>query len=151
MCLTDGRANPQGGWQGLPRNQVGRGLEFKSKISSSIGMEISTLNSNKSTSSYDQNSADLIRWPLLEKPYFHSHESQFTKHLSFMNLEGDTLFQIQKWWDAIFSNFCQYLSTHKSWPAYKSLRAEHHNIYKFLLPPDTHTKYPTAKESYEAS
>ena len=42
------------------------------------------------------------------------------------------------------------MSTNKSWPPYKSLRAKHHNISKFILPPDTHPKYVTAKENYEA-
>ena len=66
-----------------------------------------------------------------------------------MTLEGDTLPQIQKWWDAIISDFYQYLSTNNIWPPYKSLIVEHHNIYKFLLPPDTHPKYATEKENYK--
>ena len=41
-------------------------------------------------------------------------------------------------------------STRKIWPPYKSLRFEHHNIYKFIPPPDTHPKYATSKENYES-
>ena len=67
-----------------------------------------------------------------------------------MNLKGNTLLQIQKWWDLIISSFCQYLSTNKIWPPYKYLRSEHPNIYFFLLPPDTHKKFVTDKENYEA-
>ena len=67
-----------------------------------------------------------------------------------MTLEGDTLLKLQKWWDAIFSYFCQSLSTNKSWPTCKNLVSEHHYINKFLLPIDDHSKYITAKENYEA-
>ena len=66
-----------------------------------------------------------------------------------MNLEGDTLVQIQKWWDAIFSNFWQYLSKIKSCPGYKYIRAEHHNISYFLLPLDKNPKFSTSKDNYE--
>ena len=61
-----------------------------------------------------------------------------------MTLEGDTLIQIQKWWDSIFSYFCQSLSTNKSW------REEHHNISNILLSSDTHRNSFTAKENYES-
>ena len=37
----------------------------------------------------------LVKFPLLKLPYFSSHKSQFSKHLSFMTLKGDTFLQIQ--------------------------------------------------------
>ena len=107
------------------------------------------LNISKSHLSYNQTSADLIKWPLLKSLEKYSHASQFTKHIPFMTLEGDTFLQIKTLWGAILSEFCQPLSTKNSWPPYKSLRSEHHNIYKFLLLPDTHLKFFTAKEKYE--
>ena len=113
-------------------------------------MKASALNSYKYPSSYDQPSADLIKCPLLKSPDFHSHASQFTKHFSFMTLEGDTLLQIQKYWDSILYAFWKYLTANKSCPPYKSLLLEHNNISKFLFPPDTHPKFSTAKENYEA-
>ena len=67
-----------------------------------------------------------------------------------MNLEGDTLIQIQECLDSICSAFCQSLSTKKSWPPYKKLKAENYNIAKLLLSPDTNSKYVTAKENFEA-
>ena len=79
--------------------------EFKSKLSISINKTFSTLNPNNSPSYYNQPSDDIIKCPLLKSPDYHSHSSQFTKHLSSMTLEGDTLLQIQKWWDAICSAF----------------------------------------------
>ena len=48
--------------------------KFKTKASSSIYTKMFNLNSNKYTSSYDQPSADIIKWPLLKSAYFHSHE-----------------------------------------------------------------------------
>ena len=33
--------------------------------------------------------------------------------------------------------------------AIKKIKIEHHNISKFLLPPDTHSKFATAKENFE--
>ena len=60
-----------------------------------------------------------------------------------MDIEGDTLLQIQKWWDAISS-------VYKRWPTYKNLASEHYEIAKFLLPPENHSKYITAKEKYKA-
>ena len=107
-------------------------------------MKAYALNSNKYFSSHDQPSADPIKCKILKSPDFHSHASQFTKTFSFMTLEDDTLFQLQKWWDAIISVFCQSLSTKKSCPPYKRLKSEHQNISKFLLPQDTHYKYATA-------
>ena len=88
-------------------------------------MKLSTLNSNKYPSSYDQTSADIIKWPLLKSPEKYSHASQFTKHLSFMTLESDTLIEIKKCPDVIISAFCQYLSTNKIFPKYKYLIEEH--------------------------
>ena len=91
--------------------------EYRSETSISVDMKLLTLNSNKHPSYYDQPSADLIKWPLIKSPEKYSHASQFTKHLLFVTLEGDTLLQIQKWWDAIISGFYQSLSINKSWPA----------------------------------
>ena len=65
-----------------------------------------------------------------------------------MTLEDDTLLQFQKCWDAVHSVFCQSLSTKKSWSACKKLKAENYDILKFLFPPDTHSKYATAKENF---
>ena len=87
---------------------------FKYETYSSVDMKLLTLNSIKYHSSYDQPSADLINCTLLKSPEKYSHASKFTKHLSFMTLEGDTVLQIQKWQDAIISTFFQYLSTNKS-------------------------------------
>ena len=41
------------------------------------------------------------------------------------------------------------MSTNKSWPTYKKLKAKYYNITKFILPPDSHYKYVTAKENFE--
>ena len=67
-----------------------------------------------------------------------------------MTLEGDTLFQIKKCWDAFLSAFFQTLSNNKSCPLYKYLISKHYNIYYFILPPDTYPKFSTTKEKYEA-
>ena len=64
-----------------------------------------------------------------------------------MTLEGNTLLQIQKWWYSILSAFFKYLQTNKICPEWKYLRQEYHNIYSFLLPPDTNPKFPTEKET----
>ena len=66
-----------------------------------------------------------------------------------MTLKGDTLLQIQKWWDAIISVLCQSLSTNKIWSACKSPKSEHRNRYYFIIPPDISPKFSTAKENYE--
>ena len=79
-------------------------------------MILLTLNSNKYPSSYNKPPDNLVKCPLLESPEKYSHASQLTKYLSSMNLEGDTLLQIQKWWDVIIYTFCQSLSTNKSCP-----------------------------------
>ena len=70
--------------------------EYKYEKSISNDMKLLTFNSNKYTSYYDQPSADIIKWIPLKSPEKHSHASQFTKHLSFMTLKGDTLLQIQE-------------------------------------------------------
>ena len=78
-------------------------------------MELVTINSKKYPSSYDQPSDDLIKWKLLKSPEKYSHASQLTKHISSTKLEGNTIIQIQKWWDSILSAFFQSLSTNKRW------------------------------------
>ena len=52
-------------------------------------------------------------------------------------------------WDAIISVFFQSLLTNKRWTPYNKLKLDHHNISKFILPPDTHSKYAVAKENFE--
>ena len=46
----------------------------------------SVIASDKPSSSYEQPSADLIKWPLLKSPEKPSHVSQFTKHISSLTL-----------------------------------------------------------------
>ena len=42
------------------------------------------------------------------------------------------------------------MTTTKSWLQHKKLKAENYDISKFILPPDTHSKYATEKEIFEA-
>ena len=42
------------------------------------------------------------------------------------------------------------MSKNKSWSPYKKPKAENYDITKFLLPPDTHSKYITEKYDFEA-
>ena len=43
------------------------------------------------------------------------------------------------------------MSTNKSWPPYKKLKTENYYITKFLLSPDTHSKYIPANENLKHS
>ena len=70
--------------------------EFKYEASISINRTFSPLNSKNFPSYYNQPSDYINKLPLLKSPDSHSSASQFTKHLSPMNLEGDTLIQLQK-------------------------------------------------------
>ena len=79
--------------------------DLKYEASSSINKKLSPLNSNNPPSSYKKPSSDINKLPLLKSPDFHSHPSQFTKHISPMTLEGDTLLKLKKWWYAIHSAF----------------------------------------------
>ena len=54
-----------------------------------------------------------------------------------MNLEGDTLLQIQKWRDAICSAFLQYLSANNRFMAYKYLSDDDQQLSSFVLPLET--------------
>ena len=112
-------------------------------------MKSFALNSYIYPSYYYRPSADIIKWPILKSPYFHSHASQFTKHLSFVTIEGDTHIQLQNGGMPFISSLCQYPSTYNIWPPYNRFKAEHHNISKFLLPPYTHPKYATSQENFE--
>ena len=94
--------------------------DLKAAASSSINQTFSTLNSHNYHSSSKQPSSDINKWPLLKSPDFHSHASQFTKHLPPMNLEDGTLLQLKKWWDTIRSAFWKSLSTNKSWLPFSS-------------------------------
>ena len=83
--------------------------KFKSKSSRFINNTVSPLSSNNYPYSYNQPSADIIKLPLLKSPGFHYHALQFTKHLSSMTLEVNTLLQIQKLWNAFNSALYQSL------------------------------------------
>ena len=98
--------------------------KIKSEETISINTKASSLKPNKYPSSYDQPSADLIKSPLLKSPWFHYHASQFTKHISSMTLEGNTLLQLQKVWYAICYSFCQSLSTNNICPPGETLLAK---------------------------
>ena len=69
--------------------------KLKSRLSISINITVSPINPKNSPSYYNQHSDNIIKWPLLKSLDFHSHPSQFTKHLSYMTLEGDNLLQIK--------------------------------------------------------
>ena len=45
-----------------------------------------------------------------------------------------------------FANPCE---QKKSFPTYKPITENHHGLYYFILPPDTHIKLSTTKENYE--
>ena len=117
--------------------------EFKYETVSSLEIKLSSINSNKPSSYYEQPSADIIKLLLINEPEKYSHASQFTKNIFSMNLEGDNILQIKKLWDAILYDFCKYVSTNKSCTVYKYLKAEHQNTSYFLLPPETHNKLTT--------
>ena len=124
-------------------------LADKTKTFKSFNMKISDLTSNKPSSSYEQHSSDIIKWPHFESHEKSSYASQFIKRLSSMTIEGDTFLQIQKWWDYICSAFWKYQSTNNICPEYKSLSNNDHQLPSFFLPPDTHYKFTTVKETYE--
>ena len=96
---------------------------LKAESISSIKNKLSPLKQNNSPSSSNQPSAYINNCPLLKSLDFHSYALHFTKHLSIINIEGDTLLQLQKWWYAIRSTFRQYLSTNKIWLPYKKLKS----------------------------
>ena len=65
---------------------------MKAQVSSSIYMKDSDINLKKPFYSYEQHSADIIKWTLLKSPDFQSHASQITKNLLFMTLEVDIFY-----------------------------------------------------------
>ena len=65
--------------------------DLKYEASRSINHTFYPLNSHNSHSSSNQPSADINKLPLLKSQYFHSHASQFTKHLSPITLQLYTL------------------------------------------------------------
>ena len=79
--------------------------ELKAEASSSINKKFYPMNSKKHPSSFNQPSYDTNKWLLLKSSYYHSYALQFTKRISPITLEGDTLLQLQKWWDDIQSAF----------------------------------------------
>ena len=65
-----------------------------------------------------QTHTDLLKWLLLKTPEKSTHASQFTKHLTYLTLEGVTLLQLHKWWDTIRYAYFQSLPTNNLWTAY---------------------------------
>ena len=58
-------------------------------------MKLLALISNKPSYYYDQPSAGLIKWPLLNLPKKYSHAPQCTKYISSMTFKVSTLLHIQ--------------------------------------------------------
>ena len=114
-------------------------------------MKLSDLTSNKTSSSYDQHSADIIQCPLLNSTGEYYHASQFTKHLSSMTQEGNKLFQIKKSRDAMLSAFWKYFSENKSFPACRYLTSDNHEQSYFILTPDTHTQFAKKTKTMKSS
>ena len=79
------------------------------KTINSLDMKISYITSNNPCFSYEQPSAELTKFLLLKSPDKASDASQFTKHVPSPNFKGNTLLQLQKWWDENQSAFCQSL------------------------------------------
>ena len=79
----------------------------------------------------------------------YSYASQFTKHMSSMNLEGDTIHQLQNKLKPICYAFCLSLSTNKSWTSYKYLTPKYYYIYSFVIPSDTQFKLSTSTGKYQ--
>ena len=75
-----------------------------------LDMKISDIISNKYSSSSEQPYYGLIKWPLLKPTDKHSHESQFTKMISSLNLRGGTLLWLLNLWYSLWSSFWQSLS-----------------------------------------
>ena len=121
---------------------------LKAEASRSINQTLSPINSHNYHYSSNPPSSDITQWPLLKSLDFHSHASQFTKHLSPTTLKGNTLLQLQKIWDSIFSAFCQSPSTNKIWASYNKIKVEHYDITNFPIPLDNHYKYITAKKKF---
>ena len=65
------------------------------KTTKYINTNISDITPNKTSSSSEQTSHDIIKFPLLKKPDKYSHVSQFNSHASSLNLEGETILQLQ--------------------------------------------------------
>ena len=65
------------------------------KSITSIAMSISTITSNKLSSSSEHLKTDIVPWILLQPP---GKSPQFTKHLSSMHPKGNTQLKIRKWW-----------------------------------------------------
>ena len=59
-------------------------------------MKISAITSNNISSFSYQMNAYLVKWPLLKSPDKYSHALQFTKNVSPLNLEAETIPQIKK-------------------------------------------------------
>ena len=70
-----------------------------------LEMKTSDITSTKPPSYKEQTTVDTIALPLLKSTEKYSHASQFTKKFHPLKIEGGTLLQIKKWWDAIKSAF----------------------------------------------
>ena len=115
--------------------------EIKSDLTKNIDfidMKISAITSTKHYSYSEQSQKNFLifwttnRWSheiATSKITWKSfYTSKFTKHTPSLNLEEDTLPQIQKWWYAITSAFFQSLSTINSRKTYKSLKGKNYDL-----------------------
>ena len=67
-----------------------------------------------------------------------------------MTVNGNTLLQLQNGGMPLVLTSANIYYQKNSWPPYKKLKAKNYNITTFILPSDTHSKYVTSKENFEA-
>ena len=96
--------------------------------------------SHKKSLYYEQTPADIIEQKLLKLPEKYSYAPKSTKTFSSLNLEGETILQLQKWFDTIQYDFYQYLSTSNIWTVQKYPKPPDYDISIFVPPPEIHTK-----------
>ena len=93
--------------------------------------------------------SDTDTYPLLKSiNNKESHFSKFRNSLENINLQGDDLHDIKKWWIAINSKMMMTLKSNKCLPKYQDLNKNYDPQYS-LIPPTGHTQHIEGTEAYE--
>ena len=78
----------------------------------------------------------------------YNHFAKFRSYLEDLELQGDNLKDIKKWWNSINSKLMTTLGTNKALPQYKDL-TPNYNPRETLIPPPEHPQHDEATQAYE--
>ena len=92
--------------------------------------------------------SDIEQYPILRSTDSkYNHFAKFRTYLQDLELQGDDLRDIKKWWNSINSKLMTTLGSNIALPQYKDLNP-HYSPKDTLIPPQNHPQHDEAEQAY---